>query len=176
MADAPALIQNGRLDILAANRLGQALYSELYRDPTRPLNHARFTFLDPRAPDFYPDWDRAANDGVALLRAEAGRNPYDRGLTDLVGEPSTRSEEFRVRWAAHDVRLHQTGAKRFHHPVVGDLSLTFEMLALAADPGLNLLAYSAEPGSRSEDALNLLGSWAATLDQAEPAHATGGDT
>jgi hypothetical protein len=86
MTDAPALVQNGRLDILAANRLGQALYSELYLDPTRPVNHARFIFFDPRARDFYPDWDRAANDGVALLRAEAGRNPYDRGLTDLVGE------------------------------------------------------------------------------------------
>jgi transcriptional regulator with XRE-family HTH domain len=173
MTDAPALVQNGRLDILAANRLGRALYSELYLDPTRPVNHARFTFLDPRAHDFYPDWDRAANDGVALLRAEAGRYPYDRGLTDLVGELSTRSEEFRVLWAAHNVRFHQTGAKRFHHPVVGDLSLTFEMLELTADPGLNLLAYSAEPASRSEEALNLLGSWAATLDQAEPAHAIG---
>jgi transcriptional regulator with XRE-family HTH domain len=173
MTDAPALVQNGRLDILAANRLGQALYSELYIDPRRPVNHARFTFLDPRAHDFYPDWDRAANDGVALLRAEAGRNPYDRGLTDLVGELSTRSEEFRVRWAAHNVRFHQTGAKHFHHPVVGDLSLTFEMLEFAADPGLNLLAYSAEPGSRSEEALNLLASWTTTLDQVEPTQVTG---
>jgi hypothetical protein len=173
MTDAPALVQNGRLDILAANRLGHALYSELYIDPGRPVNHARFTFLDPRAHDFYPDWDRAANDGVALLRAEAGRNPYDRGLTDLVGELSTRSEEFRVRWAAHNVRFHQTGAKHFHHPVVGDLSLTFEMLEFAADPGLNLLAYSAEPGSRSEEALNLLASWTTTLDQVEPTQVTG---
>jgi transcriptional regulator with XRE-family HTH domain len=172
MTDAPALVQNGRLDILAANRLGRALYSELYLDPTRPLNHARFTFLDPRAHDFYPDWDRAANDGVALLRAEAGRHPYDRGLTDLVGELSTRSEEFRIRWAAHNVRSHQTGAKHFHHPVVGDLTLTFEMMELAADPGLNLLAYSAEPGSRSEEALNLLGSWAATVEQEQTARAT----
>jgi transcriptional regulator with XRE-family HTH domain len=172
MTDAPALVQNGRLDILAANRLGRALYSELYLDPTRPVNHARFTFLDPRAHDFYADWDRAANDGVALLRAEAGRNPYDRDLTDLVGELSTRSEEFRIRWAAHNVRLHQTGAKHFRHPVVGDLTLTFEMLALAADPGLNLLAYSAEPGSRSKEALNLLGSWAATVEQEQSARAT----
>jgi len=173
MTGAPALVQNGRLDILAANALGQALYSELYTHTTGPANHARFTFLDPRAHDFYPDWDRAANDGVALLRAEAGRNPYDRGLTDLVGELSTRSEAFRVRWAAHNVRLHQTGAKHFHHPVVGDLMLTFEMLELTADPGLNLLAYTAEPGSRSDEALKLLGSWAATLDRPEPAHATG---
>ncbi|MFL5875508.1 MAG: helix-turn-helix transcriptional regulator [Solirubrobacteraceae bacterium] len=161
---APALVQNGRLDVLAANQLGRALYSEMFRDPTRPANHARFTFLNPMAPGVYPDWERAANDGVALLRAEAGRDPYDRDLTDLIGELSTRSEEFRARWGAHNVRLHQTGTKRFHHPVVGDLTLSFEMMELAADPGLHLLTYTAEVGSKSDEALNLLGSWAATVD------------
>ena len=170
---APALVQNGRLDVLAANQLGRALYSELFRDPARPANHARFTFLNPGAHDLYPDWERAANDGVALLRAEAGRDPYDRDLTDLIGELSTRSEEFRAHWAAHNVRLHQTGAKRFHHPVVGDLTLTFEMMELAADPGLNLLTYTAEPGSKSDEALNLLGSWAATVEQEQTAPTAG---
>jgi transcriptional regulator with XRE-family HTH domain len=173
LTGAPALVQNGRLDILAANQLGRALYSELFRDPTRPANHALFTFLNPRAQDLYADWERAANDGVALLRAEAGRDPYDRDLTDLIGELSTRSEEFRARWAAHNVRLHQTGAKRFHHPVVGDLTLTFEMMELAADPGLNLLTYTAEPGSKSDEALNLLGSWAATVEQEQTAPTAG---
>ena len=121
-------MQNGRLDILAANQLGRALYSELYRDVARPINHARFTFLNPSAHELYPDWDRAANDGVALLRAEAGRDPHDRELSDLVGELATKSDEFRARWAAHNVRLHQTGAKHFRHPFVGHLELTFEML------------------------------------------------
>src|SRR3954470_2913066 len=166
MTDVPALVQNGRLDIFAANRLGYAVYSEMDLAPGRPANHGRFVFLDPRARSFFLDWDRAADDTVALLPAQAGRAPHDRNLSDLVGELSTRSEDFRVRWAAHNVRSHQTGAKHFHHPVVGDLTLTFEMLALAADPGLTLLAYSAEPGSKSHDALRLLGSWAAT---AEPA-------
>jgi transcriptional regulator with XRE-family HTH domain len=170
---APALVQNGRLDILGANQLGRALYSELFRDPTRPANHARFNFLNPRARDLYPDWERGADDAVALLRAEAGRDPYDRELTDLIGELSTRSEEFRARWADHNVRLHQTGAKRFQHPVVGELTLTFEMMELAADPGLNLLTFTAEPGSKSDEALNLLGSWAATLEQEQTAPTTG---
>jgi transcriptional regulator with XRE-family HTH domain len=169
---APALVQNGRLEILAANPLARALYSEMYVDPVRPVNHARFVFLDPRAHDFYRDWERAANDTVAILRSEAGRDPHDRGLSDLVGELSTQSEEFRTRWAAHNVRLHQTGAKHVHHPVVGDLSLTFEMLELRADAGLTLLTYTAEPGSKSEEALNLLASWTATLDQPEPARLT----
>jgi transcriptional regulator with XRE-family HTH domain len=171
MTNAPADLRNGRGDILAANRLGYALYSELYIDPVRPANVARFLFLSPRAQEFFPDWESTANDLVANLRTAAGRNPHDRGLQDLVGELSTRSQEFRSRWAAHNVRLHQTGRKRLHHPVVGDLELTYEVLALPADPGLALVVYGAEPGSASQDGLRLLASWAATLDQAEPAQA-----
>jgi transcriptional regulator with XRE-family HTH domain len=166
MTSAPAFIQNARLDVLAANRLGQALYSDLFDDAVRPANHARFVFLSPRAQHFYANWDRAASDTVAILRSEAGRDPYDRNLSDLIGELSTRSEEFRTRWAAHNVRIHRTGVKDFHHPVVGDLSLTFEMMQLTADTDLAILAYSAEPGSRSEEGLNLLASWAATPDAA----------
>ncbi|MDF2740345.1 MAG: transcriptional regulator, partial [Actinomycetia bacterium] len=148
-------------------RLGYALYSELFIDPVRPANVARFVFLSPRAREFFVDWEGAANDIVANLRTEAGRNPYDRGLQDLVGELSTRSEAFRTRWAAHNVRQHQTGRKQLHHPVVGDLELTYEVLALPADPGLSLVVYGAEPGSASQDGLRLLASWAATLDQSE---------
>jgi len=163
MTGAPAIVQDGRGNVLAANRLGLALYSEMDLAPPQPANHGRFVFLDPRAHGFFLDWERVANDTVAMLRAEAGRDPHDRDLSDLVGELSTRSEDFRVRWAAHNVRAHRTGSKRFHHPVVGDLTLTYEMLELTADPGLQLLAFSAEPGTTSQDALTLLGSWAATI-------------
>ncbi|HEY1917314.1 MAG TPA: helix-turn-helix transcriptional regulator [Streptosporangiaceae bacterium] len=179
MTDAPTLVCNGRLDVLAANRLGRALFSPALEGsvlagsapagpapagPAQPANLARFAFLDPRSVEFYADWEEAANTMVALLRTEAGRDPCDRGLSDLVGELATRSEPFRVRWAAHDVRLHQTGVKHFHHPVVGDLALGFEAVPLPADPGLTLTAYSAEPGSASQDALKLLASWSATPD------------
>jgi transcriptional regulator with XRE-family HTH domain len=170
---APAFVRNGRLDILAANRLGRAFYSEMFDGPHRPANTARFVFLDPRAGDFYLDWDDVASDVVAILRSEAGRDPYDRGLSDLIGELSTQSETFRTRWAAHNVRFHDTGVKRVHHPVVGDLHLTFETMQLLADTGLTMFVYTAEPGSRSEEALNLLASWAATLDEAEASPATG---
>jgi transcriptional regulator with XRE-family HTH domain len=166
MTATPAFVQNGRLDIVYANQLGSALFSEIFRDPVRPANAARFFFLDPRATEFYVEWESIAHDVVALLRAEAGRDPYDRGLSDLIGELSTRSEEFRVRWAAHDVRFHRTGVKRFHHPVVGDLTLSYEALELPADPGLTIFAYTAEPNSPSHDALNLLASWTSTPDQA----------
>jgi transcriptional regulator with XRE-family HTH domain len=165
MTDVPADVRNNRRDILASNRLGYALYSEMYADPVRPVNVARFTFLNPRARTFFADWDRAASDLVANLRTEAGRSPDDRDLSDLVGELSVRSEEFRTRWAAHNVRHHYSGTKHLHHPVVGDLHLTFEALALPADPGVTLIVYGAEPGSPSHDALRLLASWAATLDQ-----------
>ena len=109
---------------------------------------------------------------MAILRTEAGRDPYDRNLSDLVGELSTRSDEFRTRWAAHNVRLHRTGVKQFHQPVVGNLSLTFERMELTADPGLRVLTYNAEAGSKSDEALKLLASWAATLAQEETAGAT----
>jgi transcriptional regulator with XRE-family HTH domain len=162
MIDTPAYVRNGRLDILSANRLGYALYSEVFSDPVQPANTARFTFLNPRASGFFTDWETIASDAVAILRAEAGRDPYDRRLSDLIGELSTRSDEFRVRWAAHNVKFHRTGVKRLHHPLVGDLTLTYEALELSADTGQRLLAYTAEPGSPSHDALRLLASWTST--------------
>jgi transcriptional regulator with XRE-family HTH domain len=166
---APAMVRNGRMDILAANQLGRALYSEMFANPRLPVNSARFTILDPRATTFFVDWEHAADDSVAVLRGEAGRNPHDPQLTDLVGELSTQSEEFRTRWARHDVRYHDTGKKRLHHPIVGDLELTFEALTLAANPDLTMFAFTAEPSSKSEEALNVLASWTATLAEAEPA-------
>jgi transcriptional regulator with XRE-family HTH domain len=171
ITDAPAWIRNGRADVLATNRLGRALYAPVLEDPVRPANTARFTFLNPGGPEFYRDWEATAKDMVAVLRAEAGRNPYDRGLTDLIGELSTRSETFRTLWATHDVMFHRTGHKRLHHPVVGDLDLTYEAYDLPADPGLRMLVYTAEPASPTADALNLLASWAATQDQAAQAKA-----
>ncbi|MFF3063805.1 helix-turn-helix transcriptional regulator [Oerskovia sp. NPDC057915] len=165
MEGVPAFVRNGRLDVLASNVLGEALYSPMYVDPVRPVNHARFLFLSPRAEGFWGDHDKAAHDTVAILRAEAGRNPYDRALTDLVGELSTRSESFRTLWAAHDVKYHRSGTKVFNHPVVGRVELAFEGFELPADPGLTILAYSPEPGSPSEDALHLLATWAATARQ-----------
>jgi transcriptional regulator with XRE-family HTH domain len=176
MTGAPAYVRNGRRDILATNRLGYALYSELYLDPARPVNVARFVFLNPRARTFFLDWPSAANDMVAALRAEAGKNPYDRELSVLVGELSTRSEEFATRWAAQNVRFHRSGFKQIRHPIVGDLQLSYEAMDLPADPGLSLIVYSAEPGSTTEDALNLLASWTVTdeksMTRSEPSNVT----
>ncbi|WP_028067844.1 helix-turn-helix transcriptional regulator [Solirubrobacter soli] len=161
---APAIVRNSRVDYLAANHLGRALYAPVFDSREQPPNSARFTFLDPAAADFYPDWEKTAKDLVAHLRSEAGRNPYDRGLSDLVGELSTRSDHFRRWWAAHNVRYHQTGVKRLHHPIVGDLELAYEVMDIAAEDGLNISVFSAEPGSRSEQALSLLASWTADPD------------
>lgn len=166
ITDGVAFVRDQRQDLLATNALGRAFYSPVIGDGGRTPNLARFQFLDPAARDFYPDWDLFAEMCVAIMRAEAGRDPHDKGLQDLVGELSTRSETFRRLWGAHDVRTHGSGTKRFHHPVVGDLTLAYEELAITAEPGQVLLVYTAEPGSPSAERLRLLASWAA-----DPAHA-----
>ena len=164
MLNTPAMVLNGRLEIITANALGRALFSPVYAasDEHDLPSNARFVFLDPQATTFFREWDTVANDTVAILRAEAGRDPYDRALTDLVGQLSTRSDDFRRRWAAHDVRIHATGVKLFHHPLVGDLDLPYESLPLAPGSSMSLVAYTAEPHSAAHNALALLASWSAS--------------
>ncbi|WP_413098667.1 helix-turn-helix transcriptional regulator [Streptomyces sp. Inha503] len=170
----PAVVSNGRMDILAANPLARAFYTDLFANADNQRNLARFNFLDPASRRFYPDWELFGDMAVAILRREAGRDAHDKDLQDLVGELSTRSEDFRTRWGAHDVRRHGTGTKRFRHPAVGDLTLAYEALDLAAEPGLRMTIYTAEPGSPSEEGLRLLASWAATEDVSPSAqHPTG---
>jgi transcriptional regulator with XRE-family HTH domain len=166
ITEAPAWVRNARHDVLATNRLARALYAPMLADGRRPPNSARFAYLDPAARDFFADWNRTADDIAALLRSEAGRNPYDQHLIELIGELSTHSEDFRIRWAAHNVRFHRTGHKRLHHPVVGDLDLNFEAMELPSAPGLTMLVYTAPVGSPSADGLTFLASWAATAEQA----------
>ena len=173
MSTTAAVVYNGRLDIIGTNALGRALYEPMYASasanagPARPVNSARFIYLDPAARTFWRDWDKIADDSADVLRAEAGRNPCDHELFALIGELSTRSEDFRTRWARHDVRIHTTGFKRIHHPVVGDLDLPYEATPLAADPGQTLLMYTAETASPSEDSLRMLASWAVSQGEAD---------
>jgi len=171
MTTAAACVTNARLDIVAKNPLGRALFTQVFDSADGSANMARLCFLDPRAQEFYPAWETTADATVAILRTEVGRDPYNRALTDLVGELATGSEGFRTRWAAHDVRLHLTGAERLRHPVVGDLDLVFNTMALPADPGLTLAVYTAEPASPTEEKLALLASWTAPPQQvqADPA-------
>lgn len=163
MTGSPAFIRNGRLDILAVNDLGRALYAPLFTATApAPVNIARFQFLDPTSRGFFPDWNASVNTTVSLLRTEAGRAPGDSELTGLIGELVTRSDEFRAAWAKHNVRLHHTGRKPFRHPAVGEITLDFDAMELPGHPGLTLTAYSAEPGTPDHDTLMLLASWAAT--------------
>lgn len=169
MTDVPTLVRNDRLDVVAANPLGRALFAPAFENPAETsANLARFTFTDDRAREFFVDWEDVANTTVAILRAQAARDPGDSGLSDLVGELVNSSDEFRSRWSAHNVRLHDNGTKRFHHPIVGELSLSFEELPLPADHGLTITAYTAEPGTSSHDGLALLASWAATTQPRSP--------
>ncbi|WP_042421103.1 helix-turn-helix domain-containing protein [Streptacidiphilus anmyonensis] len=170
MNGVPAYIRNGRLDLLAANALARALFAPVFNSPARPVNSARFTFLDPAAPAFYPDWDTVADQNVATLRAEVGRNPHDKALSDLIGELSTRGDTFRERWAQHEVRRHRAGAKRLNHPLVGQLTFTYETMELAADEGLYLIVCGVAPGSRDAETLDLLASWNATEPTTSPSN------
>jgi transcriptional regulator with XRE-family HTH domain len=161
ITDGVAFVRNPQQDLVATNALGRIFYSPLVGDGGRAPNLARFQFLDPAARDFYPDWDLFAHMCVSIMRAEAGRDPHNRGLQDLIGELSTQSETFRRLWGTHDVRTHGAGTKRFHHPDVGELTLAYEELAVTADPGLVLMVYTAEPRSPSAEKLRLLESLAA---------------
>jgi transcriptional regulator with XRE-family HTH domain len=172
MTMSSAFVRNGRMDVVASNPLARALLAPMFESATvdrrgRP-NVARYTFLDPGARRFFVDWDAAAIATAALLRAEAGREPRDRALRELIGELSTLSPEFRSRWAAHDVLIRHDGSKRLRHPDVGHLELTFQSLDLPqSGPALhNLITYTAEPGTASEDRLELLAIWAATQSRA----------
>jgi transcriptional regulator with XRE-family HTH domain len=161
----PAIVRNGRMDLLATNHLGRAMHASLYHSEAGgPPNFARYTFLNEDSHRFYPDWELAADTAVAIIRTEAGRDPHDKGLHDLVGELSTRSEQFRRRWSSHNVRLHGAGIKHFHHHTVGDLTLAYESFDMVAEPGLTMTIYAAEPSSPTAHALALLASWVATQD------------
>lgn len=162
MSTVPAFIANGRLDLVGTNALARAFYVQVLESPAQPTNFARFCFLDPAAHEFYPGWEQAADTTVAMLRTEAGRDPHNRALTDLVGELATRSDAFRTRWASHNVHVHVTGSKAFRHPVAGELRLAFNTIPLPGDPGLSLTVYTPEPGTGTDERLALLGSWAAT--------------
>lgn len=155
-ADTPALILGRRLDVLATNRLARALWTDFDARPPAERNMARYVFLDEAVRELYADWSIAARDTVAALHLYAGRHPHDPGLTELVGELSARDRDFRRWWADHDVVRCGDGTKRFHHPLVGDLTLAYEAFTPTADPDLTLGVSLAEPGSPSEQALRLL--------------------
>jgi len=164
MHGSAAIVANGRLDLVGGNELGRALYSPVYDGRQNAGNIARFNFLDAAAEDYYPDWDGAANVTVAILRTEAGRDPRNTDLRELIGELSTASAEFRTRWATHDVRLHRAGTKQFNHPDVGRMDLAYHSMDISdqRDGSLVLTVYTPEPGSDAEDRIRLLASWAAS--------------
>jgi transcriptional regulator with XRE-family HTH domain len=172
MSDLPAYARNGRTDIIALNQLGAALMPGLVPNGKEPANIARYLFLDPSSQEFYDDWERVARDMVAAFRIEAGRTPFDRSLTDLIGELSTRSDAFRTWWASHNVRLHTSATKTLHNPTVGEVEVTGEALTLASEPDVTIITYVTEPASVSKERLRVLASWAASNTTATAATTT----
>ncbi|MDI2035910.1 hypothetical protein PJL15_03044 [Paenarthrobacter nitroguajacolicus] len=161
MPGLPASIQNGRLDLLATNSLGRALYADVYErhSGTSLPNLALYMFLDEHSHVTFPDWTIVAEDAVRTLQSELARVPRSKAFVELIGRLSTISPEFRSMWAAHNVSAHRRGKKRIMHPVVGELELNYEALQLPGAPGLQMVTFLPEVGSPAEDALRLLGSW-----------------
>jgi transcriptional regulator with XRE-family HTH domain len=174
VTDAPVWIRDRRMNYVAANTLGRALYAPLLNDPVSQRNIARFMFLSPAAKTFFPDWERDAANIVATMRTYAGQDPHDKVLTDLIGELVTRCDVFRTRWAAHNVRFHRAGIKRIHHPEVGDLELVYEAMTLPTNPDWFMFGFTAaEPASPTEERLRLLGSLAATTEPGQGGRLSG---
>jgi transcriptional regulator with XRE-family HTH domain len=171
MVTAPAVVLNGHLDFVAANALGRALYAPVFDRATATPNLARFIFFDVAADSVFPEWGIAADDAASMLRAEAARSPDSPSVTGLVGELATRSSQFRTRWAAHNVKAHRHGVKRFRHSEVGELSLIYNVFDITAVGGLSLFGYTAEPHSKSDEALCLLASRTASGNAANAANA-----
>lgn len=172
MTALPTTIQNGRLDLLAANPLGQAVYTDVYarHQGAGVPNLARYLFLDAHSRETFPDWHRVADDAVATLQTESARSPHTKALVSLIGQLSTVSVEFRAKWATHNVSAHRRGKKRMYHPEVGELEFEYEAMELPGAPGLQMITFLAEPASATDDALRLLASWnaPATLNEPEP--------
>jgi transcriptional regulator with XRE-family HTH domain len=154
----PAAVFGRRMDVLAWNALFAALTVDWSTLPPEHRNSARHFFLDEGSRRLYADWDDAGRDTAANLRMAAGRHPDDPELASLVGELSMKSAEFRRWWARHDVKEKTHGTKRLRHPIVGELTVSYETLALPGDGDQMLVTYTAEPGSESDTALRLLAS------------------
>ncbi|MEO0027723.1 MAG: hypothetical protein RL716_1054 [Actinomycetota bacterium] len=167
--DVPVFVTSTRLELLGANKLGQALYSPIFESGIAQMNIARWIFLDEKAKDFYVDYPKIADSAVGTLRLEALRSADDPKFTSLIGELSSKSELFRNLWAKHRVFKHPGGVKSFNHPLVGLVTLTYEPFQVIADTGVGMNIYTAEPGSETEEKLKIIGAWAAENQGAQPA-------
>ncbi|MEN3537695.1 helix-turn-helix transcriptional regulator [Microbispora sp. ZYX-F-249] len=157
----PALVLGRRTDVLAANTMARALFTDFDRLPPRQRNYARWMFLDDDARSLFADWDVQARAAVESLRLDAGRDPDDQATVALIADLRERSREFAHWWEQHRVHQRTHGSKRLRHPLVGELTVEYETLSLPGDPDTTLFVYTAEAGSSSKRALELLASWTA---------------
>jgi transcriptional regulator with XRE-family HTH domain len=161
LPDTPAVVLGRRSEVLGWNALGHRLVAGhlAFDAPQRPAarpNTARMLFLDAHTRELHPRWEVEAERAVSSLRVLAGRSPQDEELTRLVGELTVQSPEFARLWARHPVANCVSGTKHLHHPEVGDLELHFEVLSPPDESGHRVLLYTADEGSPSAAALDLL--------------------
>ncbi|GII53263.1 transcriptional regulator [Planotetraspora thailandica] len=171
LTETPALVLGRRMDILAWNAQAAALFTDFARIPPRRRNYVRLLFTDPAVRNLHADWEEAARTGVASLRMEAARHPDDPDLAVLVGELSVQDSGFRTWWASHQVAATSYGTKHYRHPVVGELTLDCDVWASPDGSEQRLMVLTAEPGTPSHHALQILASWSAGSPPAQGATA-----
>lgn len=159
LTETPAMILGKRLDILAWNSLASALYIDFAKMPSNRRNYVRLLFTDLKMRNLHADWESAARTAVASLRMEAASYPGDPDLAVLVGELSVQDRDFRVWWASHHVASTSYGTKHYRHPIVGDLTLDCDIWASPDGSDQRLMILTAEPGTPSNKALEILACW-----------------
>ena len=162
LTEIPAMVLGRNMDVLAWNSLAATLITDFGQIPKDRRNYVRIVFTDPAIRQLYADWEEVALLTVAFLRMEAAETPEDPRLAALVGELSVQDRQFRQWWAAQHVASKGFGRKILRHPVAGELVLDWDTLVLATDPEQQLIIWTAEPGSPTEDGLRFLASWSAT--------------
>lgn len=172
LALTPAFVIGPRTEIVAWNALGAAMITDFGQIPEKQRYYIRLLITDPAMRELYADWEGVTRLAIAQLRMHNANNPGDAKLAELVGELSVQDDQFRQWWAAHDVATRDTGTKHLRHPVVGDLHLDWNAVTWAADPDLQIIIWTAEPGTASYDGLRLLASWAADPARTVSSHRT----
>lgn len=162
LTETPAMVLGRRMDILAWNIGATSLFVDFDALPIDDRNYVRLLFTNPVMRALHRDWRHDAESCVAALRTESSRFGDDPRLTALVDDLSARDDDFAGWWASHATSTATYGTKRYHHPVVGDLTLDCDMWGDSGDDGQRLMVLTAEAGTASADSLRLLASWSAT--------------
>lgn len=148
----PALVTNRIGDFVGWNAAGLRLLPGLSDLPVSQRNAARYGFLHPAARELFVNWEEQVTGLVTGLRQLSATEPAATDVSDLVAELAEASTDFRRLWDRYDIDLYVTGSQELRHPLVGELTIDYQVLEIQGEGGLTLMAYHAEPGSPEYEA------------------------